>query len=203
MAKLIYAAYFVKSIMEKLIAQAQVYYILGYGRDSSYYHDKKWVLGRVYLTDKRLIFKKMDRVSAVPYSEIVEISEKDKYPLISPPMGWSRGNIIEIKHYEYGDKRHILISLIAADFDVNTKLLAIMYRFVMGKKISESDDHCRVLMLLYLGIRDRKIMRFLLSLSPEEIEKITKDLKLKGYVMEDLSISSAGRKRVNELLSNL
>jgi len=188
--------------MEKLIAQAQVYYIIGYARDTSIYTDKKWILGRVYLTNKRILFKKLDRYIEVKYDEILSLEEKDKYPRISPPLGWSRSNILEIKHYEFGDKRHILTTLISAEFDVTLKLRAIISR-IMGEKIAElTEVHKKVLLLLYLGVKNTLFVEYLLNYPPQ-LNKIMEDLKLRGLINSDLIVTSEGAKTVEKLRKNL
>ncbi len=185
--------------MEKLIAQAQVYYIVGYGRDRSTYDDKKWILGRVYLTNKRILFKKLDRFIEIKYDDIVAIAEKDKYPRISPPMGWSRGNILEIKHYEFGDKRHILISLISAEFDVTLKLRAILTKMIGNKIVEITKKHKKVLLLLYTGMKDTIMISYLLDIEIPDIEKIIEDLKFRGLVSSDLLLTGEGTRVVNEI----
>ncbi|OYT60479.1 hypothetical protein B6U71_00735 [Euryarchaeota archaeon ex4484_178] len=185
--------------MEKLIAQAQVYYIFGYGRDRSTYDDKKWVLGRIYLTNKRVLFKKMDRFIEIKYEDIVSIEEKDKYPRVSPPMGWSRGNILEVKHYEFGDKRHILTSLISANFDVTLKLRAILTRMIGEKVVEISEKHKKVLLLLYMGVKDNIIISYLLDMKIGDIEKIIEDLKFRGLISSDLIITAEGTRMVDEI----
>ncbi len=188
--------------MEKLVAQAQVYYIIGYARDSSVYTDKKWVLGRLYLTDKRLLFKKLDRYIEVKYNEIVSLEEKDKYPRISPPLGWSRANILEIKHYEFGDRRHVLTTLISADFDVTLKLRAVITKIMGGKIAKLTELHNKVLLLLYLGVKDTMFMEYLLNF-PQNIEKIIEDLKFRGLVNSSLLVTSEGSKKVEEIKRGL
>ena len=188
--------------MEKLVAQAQVYYIIGYARDSSVYTDKKWVLGRVYLTDKRILFKKLDRYIEVKYDEIVSLEEKDKYPRISPPLGWSRANILEIKHYEFGDKRHILTSLISANFDVTLKLRAIITKIMGGKVASMTELHRRVLLLLYLGVKNTLFMEYLLNY-PENLEKVIEDLKFRGFINSDFLVTSEGTKEIENIRKKL
>ncbi len=185
--------------MEKLIAQAQVYYIVGYGRDRSIYDDKKWTLGRMYLTNKRVLFKKLDRYIEIKYDDIISIAEKDKYPRISPPMGWSRGNILEIKHYEFGDKRHILISLISANFDVTLKLRAILTKMIGGKIVEITELHKKVLLLLYTGMKDNIMISYLLDLEIGEIEKIIEDLKFRGFISSDLLLTAEGTKVINDI----
>jgi len=185
--------------VEKLIAQAQVYYIFGYGRDRSTYEDKKWILGRIYLTNKRILFKKLDRFLEIKYEDIVNIEERDKYPRVSPPMGWSRGNILEVKHYEFGDKRHILTSLISAEFDVTLKLRAILMRMIGEKIVEISKNHKKVLLLLYMGMKDNILISYLLDLKIEEIEKIIEDLKFRGLISSDLIITAEGAKIVDEI----
>ena len=188
--------------MEKLVAQAQVYYIIGYARDSSVYTDKKWVLGRVYLTDKRILFKKLDRYIEVKYDEIVSLEERDKYPRISPPLGWSRANILEIKHYEFGDKRHILTSLISANFDVTLKLRAIITK-IMGRKVTSMTElHRRVLLLLYLGVKNTLFMEYLLNY-PENLEKVIEDLKFRGFINSDFLVTSEGTKEIENIRKKL
>jgi len=188
--------------MEKLVAQAQVYYIIGYARDSSVYTDKKWVLGRVYLTDKRILFKKLDRYIEVKYDEIVSLEEKDKYPRISPPLGWSRANILEIKHYEFGDRRHILTSLISANFDVTLKLRAIITK-IMGRKVTSMTElHRRVLLLLYLGVKNTLFMEYLLNY-PENLEKVIEDLKFRGFINSDFLVTSEGTKEIENIRKKL
>ncbi|MCD6371012.1 MAG: hypothetical protein J7L63_05930 [Thermoplasmata archaeon] len=188
--------------MEKLVAQAQVYYIIGYARDSSVYTDKKWVLGRVYLTDKRILFKKLDRYIEVKYDEIVSLEEREKYPRISPPLGWSRANILEIKHYEFGDKRHILTSLISANFDVTLKLRAIITKIMGGKVASMTELHRRVLLLLYLGVKNTLFMEYLLNY-PENLEKVIEDLKFRGLINSDLLVTSEGTKEIENIRKKL
>jgi len=188
--------------MDKLVAQAQVYYIIGYARDSSVYTDKKWVLGRVYLTDKRILFKKLDRYIEVKYDEIVSLEERDKYPRISPPLGWSRANILEIKHYEFGDKRHILTSLISANFDVTLKLRAIITKIMGGKVASMTELHRRVLLLLYLGVKNTLFMEYLLNY-PENLEKVIEDLKFRGLINSDLLVTSEGTKEIENIRKKL
>ena len=188
--------------MDKLVAQAQVYYIIGYARDSSVYTDKKWVLGRVYLTDKRILFKKLDRYIEVKYDEIVSLEERDKYPRISPPLGWSRANILEIKHYEFGDKRHILTSLISANFDVTLKLRAIITKIMGGKVASMTELHGRVLLLLYLGVKNTLFMEYLLNY-PENLEKVIEDLKFRGLINSDLLVTSEGTKEIENIRKKL
>ncbi len=188
--------------MEKLVAQAQVYYIIGYARDSSVYSDKKWVLGRVYLTDKRILFKKLDRYIEVKYNEIVSLEERDKYPRISPPLGWSRANILEIKHYEFGDKRHILTSLISANFDVTLKLRAIITKIMGGKVASMTELHRRVLLLLYLGVKNTLFMEYLLNY-PENLGKVIEDLKFRGLINSDLLVTSEGTKEIENIRKKL
>jgi len=185
--------------MEKLIAQAQVYYIFGYGRDRSTYDDKKWVLGRIYLTNKRILFKKMDRFIEIKYEDIVSIEEKDKYPRVSPPMGWSRGNILEVKHYEFGNRRHILTSLISANFDVTLKLRAILTKMIGEKIVEISEKHKKVLLLLYMGVKDNIIISYLLDIKIGDIEKIIEDLKFRGLISSDLIITAEGAKIVDEI----
>lgn len=188
--------------MEKLVAQAQVYYIIGYARDSSVYTDKKWILGRVYLTDKRILFKKLDRYIEVKYDEIISLEERDKYPRISPPLGWSRANILEIKHYEFGDKRHILTSLISANFDVTLKLRAIVTK-IMGRKITAMTElHRRVLLLLYLGVKNTLFMEYLLNY-PENLQKVIEDLKFRGLINSDLLVTSEGIKEIENIRKKL
>ncbi len=185
--------------MEKLIAQAQVYYIVGYGRDRSVYDDKKWILGRIYLTNRRILFKKLDRFIEVKYDEIVSLAERDKYPRISPPMGWSRANILEIKHYEFGDKRHILTSLISASFDVTLKLRAILTKMIGEKMVEITEKHKKILLLLYTGMKDNILISYLLDMEVGDIEKIIEDLKFMGLLSSDLLLTAEGTKIVNEI----
>ncbi|AGB04265.1 hypothetical protein AciM339_0376 [Aciduliprofundum sp. MAR08-339] len=185
--------------MEKLIAQAQVYYIVGYGRDRSLYDDKKWILGRIYLTNKRILFKKLDRFIEVKYDEIVSLAERDKYPRISPPMGWSRANILEIKHYEFGDKRHILTSLISASFDVTLKLRAILTKMIGEKTVEITEKHKKILLLLYTGMKDNILISYLLDMEVGDIEKIIEDLKFMGLLSSDLLLTAEGTKIVNKI----
>ncbi len=185
--------------VEKLIAQAQVYYIVGYGRDRSVYDDKKWILGRVYLTNKRLLFKKLDRFIEVKYEDVLTIAERDKYPRISPPMGWARGNILEIKHYEFGDKRHILTSLISANFDVTLKLRAILTKMIGEKVVEMTEMHKKVLLLLYTGMKDNILISYLLDIEINEVEKLIEDLKFRGLISSDLILTAEGTKVVDEI----
>ncbi len=188
--------------MEKLIAQAQVYYIIGYARDRSVYSDKKWILGRVYLTDKRVLFKRLDRYVEVKYEEILSVEERDKYPRISPPLGWSRANILEMKHYEFGDKRHILTTLISADFEVTLKLRAIITKVMGGKVAPITELHKKVLLLLYLGVKNTLFMEYLLN-SPGKVETAIEDLKFRGLINSELITTTEGIKMVEGLRKQL
>jgi len=185
--------------MEKIVAQARVYYIVGYGRDTSVYDDKKWVLGKVYLSDKRMIFKKLDRYTVVNYHDIIAVEERDKYFRVSPPMGWSRGSILELQHYEDESRRHVLTSLISADFDVITKLKAIIAKFALDETKKIELKHKKILILLSLGIKDGQISRFLLDLTPESYESAIQELKLAGLISENKELTAEGRKTVFEL----
>ncbi len=185
--------------MEKLVAKARVYYIVAYGRDATMYSDKKWSLGTLFLTERRLIFKYLDKYSTIQYAMITELNERDKHPHISPPMGWSRGSILELQHYEDESKRHVLITLISADFDVITKLKAIIGEFALQEVKQLSELHFKVLLLLSMGIRDGAVIGYLLGLKSEEYENIVKDLKHNGLIYESMELTSEGRKEIYKL----
>lgn len=189
--------------MEKLIAQAKVYYIIAYGRDSSVYTEKKWILGKIYLTDRRILFKKIDRSFQIPYSLIEDFEEKDKYSRISPPIGWSRGNILEIKHYEDSTKKHILTSLISAEFDVTIKLRAILTHYVRNMSMKITNDHLRILLALSLGIKNNLILSFLTGLKAENVEKLVEDLRFFGFINSDGNLTTGGRKKITEIKKNM
>ncbi len=185
--------------MEKLVAKARVYYIISYGRDSTMFTDKKWTLGTAYLTEKRVVFKFLDRYSTIFYSDIIEVNERDKYPHISPPMGWSRGSILELQHFEDSSKRHVLISIISADFDVITKLKAIIGRFALQEERKIGEEHLKLLLLLSMGIRDIAMIMYILNLTSEKYYTLIKDLKLNGLIYENLSLTDAGRRNIYQL----
>ncbi len=187
---------------EKLIAQAKAYYIIGFGRDSIVYDDKRWVIGRIYFTDRRIIFKRFDKVGVIEYSDIAGIEEKDKYFRVSPPMGWSRGSILEIKHYEAG-KAHVLTTLISGEFDVVTTMRGIISRFAMGADTKLSNVHKKILVLVSLGIKDKQMMGFLADLAPAQLNEILQSLKLEGFIYENLTLTPSGRKLVSELRKNM
>ncbi len=185
--------------MEKIVAQAKVYFIIGYGRDSTTYDDKKWNLNKVYLTENRIIFKIRDRYSVINYGDIESLVERDKYFRVSPPMGWSRGSILEIRHYEDSSKKHVLISLISADFDVITKMKAIIGRFAFGERKAINEEHKKFLLLVSLGIRNGSLIRYLLDLTPDSYDAILNDLKLNGFVNENMDLTNEGRKKISEI----
>ncbi len=185
--------------MERVLAQARVYFIIAYGRDRIRYDDKKWVLGRVYFTERRIIFKKLDRVSSILYGDIAEITERDRYSRISPPMGWGRGSILEIKHYENGDKKHVLVTLISADFDVITKMKAIISKLAFGVENRIEEMHKRILLLISLGIRKPGMIRYILGLSESEYGEALGVLKTMGLLTEDMALTSSARKILDEL----
>ncbi len=186
-------------IMEKVVAQAKVYFIIGYGRDATTYDDKKWVLDRVYMTEQRLIFKRGDRYIIISYGDIESLKERDKYFRVSPPMGWSRGSILEIRHYEDSSKKHILVSLISADFDVITKIKAIIGKFAFSERKEIDERHKKFLMLISLGIRDGSVIRYLLDMSSRDYDEVMNDLKLNGLITENLELTNEGRKRIGEI----
>ncbi len=187
---------------EKIVAQARAYYIIGFGRDSTIYDDKKWTIGRIYFTNSRIVFKKFDRVNSIEYKDIISIEEKDKYYRVSPPTGWSRGSILEIKHYEVG-KSHILISLISGEFDVVTTMRGIISKFAMHAEKQLSKTHKKALLLISMGIRDKQAMAYLTDSTPANFSSIIDDLKLAGLITENLILTANGRKIVSDIRQNM
>ncbi len=185
--------------MDRILAQARVYYIFAYGRDSSVYEDKKWVLGYVYFTRDRIVFRYRDRLWEVRYGDIEGIEERDRYSRVSPPMGWSRGSILEIRHYEDASRKHVITTLISADFDTVTKMKAIISRLAFGERRKIGEVHRKVLLLISLGIRNAGVITYLLDLDRENYDSILKDLRLNGLLTESLELTSEGRRILNEI----
>ncbi len=189
--------------MEKVVAQARVYYIIGFGRDRFIYDDKKWIIGKVYLTNLRLVFKRLDKVMVIKYSSIVQIEEKDKYYRLSPPMGWSNGSILEIKHYEDSTMRHTLATLISGDFDVITKIKGIISRFAFDEERKMTEKHKKILLLLSLGIRDSIVLQYIIDSNNKLFKKIIEDLKIIGYIDENENITQEGRRVVKKVKNSI
>jgi helix-turn-helix protein len=187
---------------EKIVAQARAYYIIGFGRDSTIYDDKKWVIGKIYFTGSRIVFKKFDRINTIEYRDIIEIEEKDKYYRVSPPTGWSRGSILEIKHYELG-RAHVLTSLISGEFDVVTTMRGIISKFAMHSEQHLSKNHRKTLLLISMGIRDKQAMAYLTDSAPTIFSKIIDELKLAGLISENLILTAEGRKIVSDLRKDM
>ncbi|NPA75235.1 MAG: hypothetical protein GXO25_04035 [Euryarchaeota archaeon] len=187
---------------EKLVAQAKAYYIIGFGRDRFIFDDKKWVIGKIYLTNKRLIFKKFDRTATINYADIQSIAERDKYYRVSPPMGWSKGSILEIKHYEAG-RNHILTTLISGEFDVITTMRGIISKFAMHSEQKLTKEHKKILILLSMGIRDKIIIQYITDITVDSLNKIIDELKLAGYINESLNLTTLGRKTVAKIRENV